>query len=157
MQPLPDEQMYQAFIFDLQVRYALGYENLGDGYFAIRTVYNFRNRLSRHMQATGENLVEQGFAQITDEQVAALALLTDKLRIDSTQIASDIRRGSRLQLLVEVLGRVQRMLSERDRERYAELLGSYVQSKASQYVYRLKSAQYGEKTAQIGPVMHQPP
>ena len=48
-----DEQMYETFIFDLQMRYAVGYENLGDGYFAMRTVYNFRDRLSRHMQATG--------------------------------------------------------------------------------------------------------
>jgi hypothetical protein len=150
-----DEQMYQAYIFDLQVRYALGYENVGDGYFAIRTVYNFRNRLSQHMQKTGENLVEQAFAQITDEQIKALSLLTDKLRVDSTQIASDIRTGSRLQLLVEALGRVHRMLSECDQERYAELLGPYVQNKASQYIYRLKSGQYGERLAQIGPVMHQ--
>lgn len=150
-----DEQMYQAYLFDLQVRYALGYEDLGDGYFAIRTVYNFRNRLSRHMQATGENLVEQSFAQITDEQVEAFALLTDKVRVDSTQIASDIRLSSRLQLLVEVLGRVHRMLGEVDRNRYAELLEPYIQTKASQYIYRLKRGQYGEQMAQIGPVMQQ--
>jgi len=150
-----DEQMYETFIFDLQVRYAVGYENLGDGYFAIRTVYNFRDRLSKHMQKTGENLVEQAFEQITDEQIEMLNLATDKLRVDSTQIASDIRTGSRLQLLVETLGRVNRMLSESDRERYAELLGPYVKSKASQYIYRLKSGQYGEKMAQIGPVMYQ--
>ena len=150
-----DEQMYETFIFDLQVRYAVGYENLGDGYFAIRTVYNFRDRLSEHMQTTGENLVEQAFEKITDEQIEAVSLATDKLRVDSTQIASDIRTGSRLQLLVETLGRVERMLSESDRERYAELLGPYVKSKASHYIYRLKSGQYGEKMAQIGPVMHQ--
>jgi len=150
-----DEQMYETFIFDLQVRYAVGYEDLGDGYFAIRTLYNFRDRLSQHMQTTGENLMEQAFEQITDEQLEAFKLSTDKLRIDSTQIASDIRTGSRLQLLVETLGRVHRMLSKRDQERYAELLGPYVQSKASHYIYRLKSGQYGEKLAAIGPLMHQ--
>jgi len=150
-----DEQMYETFIFDLQVRYAVGYENLGDGYFAIRTVYNFRDRLSQHMQKTGENLMEQAFEQITDEQLEAFKVATDKLRIDSTQIASDIRTGSRLQLLVETLGRVHRMLSTWDQERYTELLGPYVQSKASHYIYRLKSGQYGEKLAAIGPLMHQ--
>jgi hypothetical protein len=150
-----DEQMYQAFVFDLQVRYALGYENLGDGYFAIRTVYHFRDRLSKQMQMSGENLVERAFEQITDEQIKVLALQTDKLRVDSTQIASDIRNSSRLQLLVETLGRVHRMLSERDQERYADLLGPYVKRKANHYVYRLKRGQYGEKMVQIGPVMHQ--
>lgn len=150
-----DEQMYQAFVFDLQVRYALGYENLGDGYFAIRTVYHFRDRLSKHMQTSGENLVERAFEQITDEQIKAFELHTEKLRVDSTQIASDIRNSSRLQLLVETLGRVHRMLSEHDRERYADLLGPYVERKANHYVYRLKSGQYGEKMVQIGPVMDQ--
>lgn len=150
-----DEQMYQAFVFDLQVRYALGYENLGDGHFHMRTVYNFRQRLSQHMQRTGENLLEQAFEAITDKQIGALALQTDKLRVDSTQIASDMRTGSRLQLLVEVLGRVYMMLTPQDQERYAELLAPYSKGKASHFVYRLQRGQYAEKLAGIGPVMHQ--
>lgn len=148
-----DEELYQKFMFDLQVRYALGYEQLGDGYFGIRTVYEFRRRLSQHMQETGENLMEAAFVQVTDEQVQALALRTDKLRMDSSQIASYIQRYGRLQLLVEVLGRVQRMLSEADQERYASLLAPYVASKASHYVYRLKNEEYASHLEAIGPVM----
>ncbi len=30
--------MYDAFLFDIPVRYALGYRNLYDGYFDLRTV-----------------------------------------------------------------------------------------------------------------------
>lgn len=148
-----NEEMYEAFQFNLQVRYALGYENLCEGYFTLRTLYNFRNRLSKHMQKTGENLIEKAFEQVTDEQIAALALVTTDLRVDSTQIASDICTISRLQLLVEVLGRVHRMLSEADKQSYAELLGSYVAEKASQYIYRLKKGEYGDRIAAIGPVM----
>ena len=33
-----DEDMYDAFCFDPQVRYALGYRNLGEGQFDLRTV-----------------------------------------------------------------------------------------------------------------------
>lgn len=98
-----NEEMYEAFQFNLQVRYALGYENLGEGYFTLRTLYNFRNRLSKHMQETGENLIEKAFEQVTDEQIAALALVTTDLRVDSTQIASDICTISRLQLLAAFL------------------------------------------------------
>src|SRR3990172_9182163 len=50
-----DEEMYDSFYFDLQVRFALGYRNLGEGQFDLRTVYNFRHRLSEHMQKSGEN------------------------------------------------------------------------------------------------------
>jgi len=90
---------------------------------------------------------------VTDEQIAALALVTTDLRVDSTQIASDICTISRLHLLVEVLGRVHRMLSEEDKQSYAELLGSYVKEKASQYIYRLKKGEYGDRITAIGAVM----
>ena len=48
-----DEELYDAFIYNMQVRYALGYQQLGEGDFELRTLYNFRQRLSRYMQAHG--------------------------------------------------------------------------------------------------------
>jgi hypothetical protein len=92
-----DEELLDAFLYDIQVRYALGYENLGEGEFDLRTVYNFRHRLSEHMRQTGENLIEQAFEQITDEQIVAFQIKTGRLRtpalaagasVDSSQIAS---------------------------------------------------------------------
>lgn len=55
------------------------------------------------MQETGENLIETAFEQGTDKQISDLKLKTGKLRMESVQIASNIRRMSRVQLLVEVL------------------------------------------------------
>jgi len=150
-----DEELYQKFLFDLQVRYALGYEQLGDGHFAIRTLYGFRRRLSKQMQETGENLLKAAFTQVTDEQVEAVAVRTDKLRMDSTQIASHMRQFSRLHLLVEVLQRVERMLSSQDQQHYTSLLAPYVESKASLYVYRLKNDDYPDHLDAIGAVMAQ--
>ena len=115
-----DAELHDAFTFNVQVRYAVGYENLGDGEFDLRTVYNFRRRVSDHQQATGENLFEQAFAQITDEQVQAFQLKTQQQRMDSTQLASNVRHFSRLQLLVEVAQRVYRLLTEAERAHYAE-------------------------------------
>jgi len=39
------------------VRYALGYDQLGDGDFAIRSLYYFRERLSEYYLKTGINLL----------------------------------------------------------------------------------------------------
>lgn len=150
-----DEEMYEHFTFDLQVRYALGYVQLSEGYFAIRTVYEFRRRLSEHMQTTGENLLEAAFEQVTDDQIQAFGVRTQELRMDSTQIASHIRQYSRLHLLVEVLQRVQRMLSETDQAKYAELLTSYVKGKSSHYVYGLKNSDYTTHIEAVGKVMAQ--
>jgi hypothetical protein len=148
-----DEELYEAFLFNLQVRYALGYERVGEGYFAIRTLYEFRQRLREWMCEHGENLVEKAFCQITDGQVHAFALKTETLRMDSTQIASDICRMSRLQLLVEIVLRVHRILSEQDCQAYAPLLAPYLATKANGYVYRLKKQETEEHLAAIGGVI----
>jgi len=148
-----DEEMHDAFCFDLQVRYALGYRNLGEGQFDLRTVYNFRERLSEHMQETGENLIERAFEQVTDEQITAFGLKTGKVRMDSSEIASNICNMSRLHLLVEVLQRVHRMLSEIDRTRYAEAFAPYVRGTAGQYVYRVKSEDGAAHMQRLGELM----
>jgi len=133
-----DAEMYDHFCYDVQVRYALGYRDLSEGHFELRTMYNFRKRVTKHMQETGENLFEQTFEQITDEQVVAFELKTDKLRMDSTMIASNIRETTRVQLLVEVLQRVHRMLDETDQQRYAKEFEPYLKGSSGQYIYHLK-------------------
>src|SRR4030042_4520000 len=64
-----DEETYDHFNFDLQVRYALGYHSLKEGWFELRTLYNFRRRLSQYNQAQGKNLVTQAFEDITVHKV----------------------------------------------------------------------------------------
>jgi len=149
-----DEEMYDHFCYDVQVRYALGYRDLSAGHFELRTMYNFRHRITKHMQETGENLFDQAFEQIADEQVAAFELKTDKLRVDSTMIASNIRETTRLQLLVEVLQRTHRMLDETDRQRYAEEFGPYLKGSSGQYIYRLKGKDIAEHLQGVGELMY---
>ena len=148
-----DEETIEAFSYDMQVRYALGYRDLRNGHFELRTLYNFRRRLSKHMQTTGENLLEHAFEDITDQQVEKLAIKTSMLRMDSTQIASNIREFSRLQLLVEVVQRVVRVMGESDRLRFEELLAPYLEGSSGHYIYRVKPAEQKRHVSQIGEVM----
>jgi hypothetical protein len=150
-----DEEMYDNYCYDTQLRYALGLRQLGEGDFDLRTLYYFRERLSRHMQETGTNLLDQVFEQVTDQQIAAFRLKTGKQRMDSTQVASNIRRIGRVQLLVEVLQRVQRMLNESDQVRYAADFAPYVQGHAGQYVYHMKTEETEAHLQRIGEFMHQ--
>ena len=148
-----DEELYDQFSYDVQVRYALGYHQLGDGDFDLRSLYYFRERVSRYMQETGINLIEKAFERVTDQQIRAYQLKTGKQRMDSTQIASNIREMSRLQLLVEVLQRVQRMLSEPDQAEYSEALAPFIQGHAGQYVYHIKGEDTAEHLQRIGVLM----
>lgn len=149
-----DQEMHDAFLFDVQVRYALGYRNLGEGEFDLRSVYNFRQRVTEHMGETGENLIEVAFEQVTDEQVTAFQLQTGSLRMDSTQIASNIRQSCRLRLLVEILQRVYRMLNETDQAQYAEAFDAYLKGSSGQYVYHLKDQETEPHLQRIGELMH---
>jgi hypothetical protein len=148
-----DEEMYDAYCYDIQVRYALGYRQLSEGYFDLRTLYYFRERLSRYMQETGINLLDQAFEQVTDEQIKAYQIKTGKQRMDSTQIASNIREMGRLQLLVEVLQRVHRMLTAEDQTRYEEIFAAYIKGHSGQYIYHLKGEDTSEHLEKIGEQM----
>ena len=121
-----DEELYDNFCFNIQLRYALGLRQLGEGDFDIRTLYYFRERLSCYMQETGINLLDQAFEKITDTQMKAFQLKTGKQRMDSVQVASNIRQMGRVQLLVEVLQRVERMLNEVDKVRFTDAFAPYL-------------------------------
>jgi ribosomal protein L20A (L18A) len=150
-----DAELYENYCFDLQVRYALGYDRLGDGDFEIRTLYYFRERLSRYNILHGTNLLEKAFEQITDEQIQSLKVRTGMQRMDSTQIASNIVSSSRLHLLVEALQRVERILSETDKARLAETLAPYTQDSAGHYTYRVKGKEMVREHMQaVGQVIY---
>jgi len=150
-----DEELYDHLQFDLQVRYALGQRDLGVMPFEMRTVYYFRSRLSKHMQETGENLLERAFVQITDEQLAKLKLKTGHQRMDTVMIASNIRRMTRLQLLIEVVQRVWRVLTDEDQARYAPLFEEFLEGTAGQYCYRVRGEDLTGHLAVVGQLMYQ--
>jgi len=148
-----DAELEEQLAYSLLTRYALGYRDLSEGHFELRTVYNFRRRLAQHMQETGVNLLEVAFEGITDKQISVLKLKTGKLRMDSVQIASNIRQMSRLQLLVEVLQRVWRMLSWADQQREAEHFAAYIQGSSGQFVYHLVAGEGQSHLSAIGELM----
>ena len=148
-----DEEMYQHYLFDLQTRHALGLNQLGEAHFELRTIYNFRQRLSQHMQEKGVNLLDRTFEGVTDAQIAAFQLKTGKQRMDSVLLGSNIRQMGRLQLLVEVLQRVHRMLNEADQANYAAVFAPYLKGHSGHYIYRLKSEEFPTHLQQVGELM----
>jgi len=150
-----DAELHENFCFNLQVRYALGYDRLGDGDFAIRTLYHFRERLSEYNSQKGINLLEQAFEQITDAQIIDLQVRTGMQRMDSTQIASNIVNASRLRLLVEAIRRTQRILNEADQARLSENFAPYIKETAGHYTYRVKGQEATqEHLRQVGVIIH---
>jgi hypothetical protein len=148
-----DAEAYDAARFNVQVRFAMGLYDLSEEIFTLRTVYNFRRAMAEWMARTGDNLFEQVFTQVTGEQLKAFELRSTRLRMDSTQVASNIRNMSRLQLLVEVLQRVHRMMDEADRARYAKEMAEYIGGSAGQYAYHMRGDEPREHLDRIGRFM----
>ena len=145
-----DEELYEHFLFDLQVRYALGLRDFDEGYFDLRTLYYFRAALVEYEREHGINLIQKASEQITDEQIERFQVKTGMQRMDSTQLQSNIRRMSRLQLLVEIIHRLYRILNEEDKSRYEALFGSYVGEDALHYCYRITNDEVEGRMQQIG-------
>jgi hypothetical protein len=134
------EELFGQIDFDLRTRTALGLSNLDDTPFCPATLFNFQNRLSGHYLQSGEDLLEQVFDRLTTEQLKTLEIKTSIQRADSFLASSNIRTYSRVQLLVEVLLRVHRILSPEDQEFLSDLFAPYVKQTAGQYIYRLKQS-----------------
>jgi hypothetical protein len=148
-----DEELYEAFLYNLQVRYALGYDRLGEGEFDLRTLYYFRQRLSAYNLQQGVNLLEKVFEAITDQQIVKLKIQTGMQRMDSTQIASNIVDASRLHLLVEGVRRLHRILKPAEQQHLSEWFAPYLQETAGHYAYRVKGKEatqaHLEKVGQV--------
>ena len=147
---LSDEGLYERVCFDLLVRHALGLRDLGEDVFTLRTVYNFRKRMREYATATGTNLMQMVFEQVTDEQLAALELRTGLQRMDSTQVLSNLAQWSRLELLVGVTQSVYRELPEALREAWAERLALYLDGRPHQVCYRIRASEERQHLETLG-------
>lgn len=141
--------------FDLTTRVALGVWDLETTPFSRATLFNFQRRLAAHWVETGENLLERVFDHLTQHQLAALELATDIQRADSFLAASNIRAYSRLQLLIEVLQRFVRVLTDADQAAVADRVDPYLGQSSGQYLYRLEADALPTVLARLGPIYQQ--
>ena len=137
--------------FDLKVRAALGLWSLDQGSFSRATLFNFLARVRDDMVATGRNRFEAAFDGLTNEQRERFGLNSSIQRCDSTQMGSNIRDYTRIELLVEVVLRMWRVLDQAHKEEHKEHFARYVDAKTSgHFLYRLRKSDIDETLEQLG-------
>jgi hypothetical protein len=151
-QGLTDEQAYDEVNFNLQVRRAMGLRTWGETPFTLRTVYNFRKAVSDYAEREKVDLFVKAFEQVTGEQQAAFEIGSRKVRMDSTQVASNMSKLSRVRLLSSVLERMHRELDEADRKRLAERFGPYG-GDAKKFAYQVRTDEPHGHVIAIGELM----
>lgn len=144
------EELFQNIRFNILFRIALGLDDLESMPFCMATLFNFQNRLNDHFIKTGENLLEMVFDRLSEKQLKMLKLKTDIQRTDSTLAASNIRNYSRVQLLVEMIIRIYRLLSDEDKIRYKNPFQKYSEKTSGQYIYKLSASDLPHELKQIG-------
>lgn len=148
------EQLFENIKFNLLTKIALGLHQIGEIPFCSASIFNFQNRLNDHFVATGEDVLEKVFDELTDEQLKKLKLKTNIQRCDSTLAASNIRNYSRLQLLIEMIIRIYRVLSETDQNSFKDRFTPYIKDSSGQYIYKLKGSDLPHELEKVGQMYH---
>ena len=146
------EELFKNIRFNILTKIALGLDALDEIPFCPATLFNFQNRLNDHFVKDGINLLERVFDKLTEKQLKTLKIKTNIQRTDSLMAASNIRNYSRLQLLIELIIRIYRILSVEDQKRFRAQFALYVNKTSGQYIYKLKASDLPhelEKIAQL--------
>ena len=131
------EQLLDNIQFNILTKVAIGVDSLEEMPFCEATIFNFLNRLFDYQIRTGINLFDRVFDGLTQEQLKKLKLKTNIQRTDSFAMASNIRNYTRLQVLIEVIIRIWRILTEEDKERFKAQFEAYIGKTSGQYIYNL--------------------
>ena len=147
-------ELFKQLHFNLALRVAIGIFDLDRLPFNEATLFNFQNRLKSYYNETGENLFDHAFTHLTRSQLQKLQLKTSIARTDSFLINSNIRNYGRLQLLLEVLVRLYRVLSKSDQEQYDSFFKAYTNQSSEHYVYGLKGEDLPHEFEKVGTVYY---
>jgi hypothetical protein len=148
------EELFKNIEFNILTKIALGLDSIDKMPFCPATLFNFQNRLSKHFSETGEILLEKVFEKLTDKQLKTLKIKTNIQRTDSLAAASNIRNYTRLQLLVELLLRIYRVLSDEDKKRFEEHFEPYIRKTSGQYIYPLRASDIPHEIEKIAKVYY---
>jgi hypothetical protein len=145
------EELLDRVAFDLKVRAALGLWSLDQESFCRATLFNFQKRLRDHMVASGQDKFQAVFDRLTEDQLERFGLKGTIQRCDSTQVGSNIRDYTRIELLVEVVLRMWRVLGEAGQAQHRERFAPYVEAKTSGlFLHRLRRSDIDATLERLG-------
>jgi len=152
-----DRQLYEQIGFNLLVRRALGFENLGDTPPVPSTYYGFKQAVYQYHIEHGRDLIEETFKTLTKSQAEFFDVDGKKIRMDSKLIGSNIVRCSRLQLIISCLQAFWKSLSEEVQGRLdddrREILDDLCSKKPNQIVYPLSEEEKSQKLIELGELL----
>lgn len=144
------EELFTNLNFNLLTRHAIGIDSLNTEVFCEASIFNFQNRVIDHYKTEGTDLIEVTFSKLTESQLERFGVDTSVQRGDSFLVGSNIMDYTRLGLLIEVIIRVHRILSDEDTAELKDDLSPYVTYTSNNYIYRVKKEDLPTEMQQLG-------
>lgn len=149
------EELFLHLNFNLLTRHAIGIHDLQQNIFSPASLFNFQNKVTEYFKETGEDLFMEIFNSLTTDQIDEFNVSTKIQRGDSFLMGSNIVNYTRITLLVEVLLRVYRTLSEADKKEVYPILDKYTKQTANQYTFKLKKENIPYELSKLAEIYHQ--
>ena len=143
------KQFFKQLKYNLLLRVSLGLFSLGTKPFCPATIFNFINLVKDYEDEKGINLFEQVFKELTSRQLADLEIKMNIARTDSFMVDSNIRSYSRLQLLIEVLLRFNRVFSASDKKLFSDRFTDYEEKGSEHYIYDIKGSDLSHEKTKV--------
>lgn len=146
------DQLMDGIKYNIGFKYALGLSSLSEKPFCRATLFNFQAALSAYSKAhpDADNPLDLVRQNLTQSQIKEFGIKTDIQRIDSVRLQSNIRKYSRLQLLVECLQRLLRILEPADRQECESLVANFDKHTSEHLMYTLSSTEVPQKISDFG-------
>lgn len=142
-------ELFKNLTFNILTRYALGIKDPNIDVFSEATIFNFQNRVIKHYEKTGIDLITEVFDKLTAGYLTQFKVITSRQRGDSFLVDSKVIDYSRLRLFVEVLKRLSRELDNDTKKVFCERIAKYQGKTAGQYVYEISREELPDELNQI--------
>lgn len=148
------DDLFRNLNFNILTRYAIGINSLDEDVFSEATIFNFQNKVIEHFVSTGNDLLTVVFDGLTLDQLNEFGIQSDIQRGDSFLMGSNIFDYTRLQLLIEVLLRLYRILNKEDKERFFNILKDYTKQTSGQYIYKVEKEKLPKEIDKLAKIYH---
>lgn len=136
-----DEELLRAFHLNLEIAYALGLNNLGEYTISERTLYYFRSKVLEYEKSTGINLYEEEFKKFRDYLIKSFNIKTDKQRSDSFLVGSNIKKMSRVELVVKTVQMILESLNEEQKAKQKDNCEKYLKDEPYRMIFKKNKAE----------------
>lgn len=148
-------ELFTNLNFNILTRHAIGIHSIDETVFCEASIFNFQNKLIKHLEQTGEDLIEKVFCQLTKQQIKELGVDTSVQRGDSFLVGSNIMDYTRLGLLIEILKRLSRILVDTDVRKLKDCLKPYRDATSTNYIYHVEKKNLSSEFHHIAQVYHE--